>query len=209
MSKSNKKTKDLSNKDWKTNVCLAGRVNTYLLDQRLAELSSNAERIEFIFQAKLKCIEVWGEGLPERMPAAIKVFDAYTEKYKKTLSEFSQNKAKKNGNNTLGSKKSYGTNPTVAQLALMCIYRNIKLYRGESANELATLYGFNSGDHLFNKYTHFLSTQNRVGKEESKRRTKHKLKDITAVVDFLKGESGPVLIAMSEKRTLEENIKDF
>jgi hypothetical protein len=81
-------------------------------------------------------------------------------------------------------KPGYKPEITLREIALIYIYQN-KIITRENAPPIAREYGFESGDKLYQYYTLYLPTSNRIKPEDSKVKTKNKIQWIEKIIDYL------------------------
>lgn len=75
---------------------------------------------------------------------------------------------------------------TISQIALKYVYENNSITR-ENGNSIALKYGHNSGEKLFQKFTHYSSTANRKGKPNlcTKKKMQNKIDLIESVIKII------------------------
>lgn len=73
---------------------------------------------------------------------------------------------------------------TLGQVALIHFYNNEPITR-KNHNAIARQYGHNSGEKLFQKYTHYASNANRKGAEDSPAKMKNKIQLFASILDHV------------------------
>lgn len=91
------------------------------------------------------------------------------------------------------------------KIALIYFYTDKQITR-ENGNEIAEKYDYNSGEKLFQWFTHYSSRANRIGTEGTERKTFNKIKLFETVIQqHLKPNSKAKQKAVNELNTLKAN----
>jgi len=113
-----------------------------------------------------------------------------------------ENEAESNSNSQLEKTAKYNASITINEIALLYFYRGLQITRLNS-NSIAKNYGMNSGEKLFQRYTHYASRANRIGAPHpfTQKRLENKIALFEKVFDML--EHDKKLIALGELSILK------
>lgn len=84
---------------------------------------------------------------------------------------------------------------SIKQIALKYVYEGLQITR-ENGDAIAKEYGHTSGEALFQRYTRYLSSANRRGQEDTRRKQQNKIDLIESII--------PLLTDSAQKKALDE-----
>lgn len=95
---------------------------------------------------------------------------------------------------------------TLQQIALICHYSARPVTR-ENGNELASEFGYRSGEALYHQYTHYQSNSNLLGDEGSFIKNRNKIKALNKIIEYFKSNEKVKEKIVRDIKAIEKHMR--